>query len=166
MAKETSNGRKQGRKVVLFEVTSKKADELLDKKNATNAAIFYRVLAAAEKPMERLAIYKASESKCESGAAWERLGHQTHDTLARLRKAGFVKRIETREAVEAKAKTAAPKVKSPKALAAGSSSTSKKARKPRAAKSANSAKPNGHAAVEAPSHGPAKEENTSEATPF
>lgn len=92
---------KQGRKLVVFEATSKNADELLDKKNTTNAAIFYRVIAAAEKPLTRLAIYKASESKCESGAAWERLGNQTHDTLARLKKGGFVKRTETREALDA-----------------------------------------------------------------
>lgn len=92
---------KQGRKLVVFEATAKNADELLDKKNMTNAAIFYRVIVAADKPLTRAAIYKASESKCESGAAWERLGHQTHDTLARLRKAGFVKRTETREAVNA-----------------------------------------------------------------
>lgn len=91
---------KQGRKLVVFEATSKNADALLDKKNTTNAAIFYRVIAAAEKPLTRLAIYKASESKCESNAAWERLGHQTHDTLARLKKAGFVKRTETREEVK------------------------------------------------------------------
>jgi len=94
MAKE-----KKGRKVVLFEVTSKDGKELLDKANTSNAAIFYRVLVAKGEAMQRLAIYEASKSKCESGAAWERLGHQTHDTLARLRKAGFVKRIETREAV-------------------------------------------------------------------
>src|SRR6266850_4024604 len=103
-----ANKQKQGRKLVVFEATSKNADELLDKKNTTNAAIFYRVIAAAEKPLTRLAIYKASESKCESGAAWERLGHQTHDTLARLKKAGFVKRIETREEVKPNG-TAKPK---------------------------------------------------------
>lgn len=98
MAKE------KGRKVVLFEVTSKKADELLAKDNQTNTAIFYRVLVAKGEAMTRAAIYEASKSKCESGAAWERLGNQTHDTLARLRKGGFVKRIETREAVAAKPK--------------------------------------------------------------
>jgi hypothetical protein len=105
----------KGKKVVLFEVTSKKADELLDKKNETNAAIFYRVLVAADKPMTRVAIYEASKSKCESAAAWERLGHQTHDTLARLRKLGFVKRIETREEIKAKpAMKAAAKPRAPR----------------------------------------------------
>ena len=113
---ETTIMAKQGKKLVLFEVTSKKADELLAKDNQANAAIFYRVLVAKEAPMKREAIYEASKSKCESAAAWERLGNQTHDTLARLRKAGFVKRIETREAV-------VEKTKKPKS-----------ARKPRAAK--------------------------------
>jgi hypothetical protein len=67
-------------------------------------------------------------------------------------------------APKAAKKEAKPKAsKRPKASAAGSSSTSKKARKPRAA---SASKPtNGHAAVEAPSHGPAKEES-SEAIPF
>jgi hypothetical protein len=110
---------KQGRKLVLFEATSKNADELLDKKNMTNAAIFYRVIAASEKPLTRIAIYKASESKCESGAAWERLGHQTHDTLARLKKAGFVKRIETREEA------------APRAAKANGAAKPKRVRKPR-----------------------------------
>jgi len=121
---------KQGRKLVLFEVTSKNAEELLDKKNTTNAAIFYRVLASAEKAMQRLAIYEASKSKCESGAAWERLGNQTHDTLARLKKAGFVKRIETREEVKATLRAAKP-ARAPKAKAERPART----RKPRTAKS-------------------------------
>lgn len=113
---------KQGRKVVLFEVTSKKADELLDKSNTTNAAIFYRVLVAADKAMTRQAIYEASKTKCESGAAWERLGNQTHDTLARLRKAGFVKRTETREEVKTAAQKERPKRAAKKAKANGSAS--------------------------------------------
>lgn len=125
---------KQGKKIVLFEVTSKNAEELLDKKNTTNAAIFYRILAAAEKPMQRLAIYEASKSKCESGAAWERLGNQTHDTLARLKKAGFVKRTETREEVKAKPAREKKPNGPPKA---------KRVRKPRQSKAA--AKPNGSA---------------------
>jgi hypothetical protein len=129
MAKE------KGRKVVLFEVTAKKADELLDKKNATNAAIFYRVLVAADKPLTRTAIYEASKSKCESAAAWERLGNQTHDTLARLRKSGFVKRIETREEVKS---TSAQNPKRART----------KERKPRAAKpDARTAPPAQEAAV-------------------
>lgn len=110
MAKE-----KKGKKVVLFEVTSKNGDEMLAKENMSNAAIFYRVLVAKGEAMTRVAIYEASKSKCESQAAYERLGDQTHDTLARLRKAGLVKRIETREEVKATAKPRA-------------------ARKPRAAK--------------------------------
>jgi hypothetical protein len=100
---------KLGKKIVLFEVTDKNADDLLEKGNTTNAAIFYRVLAAKAEAMTRLAIYEASESKCESKAAWERLGNQTHDTLARLRKEGFVKRTETREKIEPAAKKARPK---------------------------------------------------------
>jgi len=103
MAKE------KGRKLVLFEVTAKDGKELLDKDNQTNAAIFYRVLVAKGEAMQRTAIYEAAKSKCESVAAWERLGHQTHDTLARLRKSGHVKRIETREEVKAEKKSRAPR---------------------------------------------------------
>ncbi len=91
--------KKLGRKIVLFEVTAKDGKEMLEKDNTSAAALFYRVLVAKGEAMQRVAIYEATKTKCESQAAFERLGNQTHDTLARLRKAGLVKRVETREAV-------------------------------------------------------------------
>ena len=128
---------KKGRKIVLFEVTAKDGKDMLDKENTSAAALFYRVLVAKGEAMSRVAIYEATKSKCESAAAWERLGHQTHDTLARLRKAGLVKRIETREEVKESVKAASK--------ANGSTKTAKRERKPR--KSAPKTNDGGSAAV-------------------
>lgn len=101
--------------VVRYEPTEKDGKELLAKDNMSQAAVMYRALAAAKGPLTVKETYAACEGKCESGAAYERLGKNLNSSLFALRKAGFVKKSEKREEQEPKA---APK----------------KARKPRAAK--------------------------------
>jgi hypothetical protein len=111
--------------VVRYEPTAKDGKELLAKDNMSQAAVMYRALEAAKGPLTVKETYAACEGKCESGAAYERLGKNLNSSLFALRKAGFVKKSEKREEqpdLPKKAKPAKP-------------ASEKKARKPRAKKS-------------------------------
>jgi hypothetical protein len=100
---------------VLFEVSKNDGSAMLDKANTTNAALFYRALAKASKPLKRGEIYAACESTCETAAAFKRLGGQIGDTLGKLRKLGLVKRVGEPEPKAVTAKAKAPKAaKAPK----------------------------------------------------
>jgi hypothetical protein len=107
--------------VVRYEPTAKDGKELLSKDNLSQNAVMYRALEAAKGPLTVKETYAACEGKCESGAAYERLGKNLNSSLFALRKAGFVKKSEKREEQpdlpkrEKKAKVAtAAKPKSPR----------------------------------------------------
>lgn len=92
--------------VVRYEPAAKDGSELLNKENTSQSATMYRALAAAKEPLTIKECYAACEGKMESTAAWERLGKNLNSTLFALRKAGFVKKSERREEVEAKPRAA------------------------------------------------------------
>lgn len=121
--------------VVRYEPTAKEAKELLAKDNTSQNAVMYRALESAKGPLTVKETYAACEGKCESGAAYERLGKNLNSSLFALRKAGFVKKSEKREEqpdLPKKAKSASAKPNG-SAPVRKRSTTPRKARKPRPA---------------------------------
>lgn len=111
--------------VVRYEPTVKDGAGLLAKDNLSQTAVMYRALVSAKEPLTVKETYAACEGKCESGAAYERLGKNLNSSLFSLRKAGFVKKSEKREEQAEQPRKAKPNSSTPKP---------KRVRKPRGAK--------------------------------